>query len=90
MSPNKVLQVRRMVDRIMFGCLAFALMGLGVCMIAWPVWVALNSRDDDDRRPVTSGEIWVLRVVGVGIVFGGGYGLYAILTGMPGAEFGSP
>jgi hypothetical protein len=79
-----------MVDRIVFSCVAVALMGLGVSMIDWPTWVALNSRDDDDSRPVTSGEIWTMRAVGVGIILGGGYGLYAILTGMPGAEFGAP
>lgn len=78
------------MDRIVFSCVAVALMGLGVSMIVWPTWVALNSRDDDDSRPVTSREIWTMRVVGVGIILGGGYGLYAILTGMPGAEFGAP
>jgi hypothetical protein len=79
-----------MVDKITFSCVAVALMGLGVCMIVWPAWVALKSRDDDDRSPVTSGQISTMRVVGVGLVLGGGFGLYAILTGMPGAESGAP
>lgn len=76
-----------MVDRIVFGGVEVALLGLGVCMIVWPARVAASSRDDDDRadrRPLTAGEIWSMRVLGVVLVLGGGYGLYANLTRMPG------
>jgi hypothetical protein len=78
------------MDRIVFGCVAVALMGLGVCMFIWPAWVVLKSRDEDDKRPLTCGEIWTTRVVGVGTALGSGYGLYAILTGMPGSDFLTP
>jgi hypothetical protein len=67
--------------------MALALMAAGVCMVIWPAWVALQDRDEGDRRPVTAGEIWTMRLVGAALVAGGGYALYAILWGMPGAEF---
>jgi hypothetical protein len=78
------------MDRIVFGCVAVGLMGLGVCMFIWPAWVVLKSRDEDDKRPLTWGEIWTTRVVGVGTALGSGYGLYAIVTGMPGSDFLTP
>jgi hypothetical protein len=78
------------MDRLVFGGIAVALLGLGLCMVIWPGWITLNSRDDGDDRPLTIGELWAIRVVGVGMVFGCAYGLYAMLTGMPGAEFGAP
>jgi len=78
------------MERIAFSCVAVALIGLGVSMVVWPAWVVLKSRDEDDNCSLTSGEIWTTRVVGVGIVLGGGYGLYALLTGMPGADFLTP
>jgi hypothetical protein len=55
-------------------------------MAVWPAWAALKSRDDGDSRPPTAGEIWAMRVIGVLLAAGSWYGLYAILTGMPGAE----
>ncbi len=78
------------MECIVFGCVAVALIFLGVCMVVWPAWVVLKSRDDDDNRPLTSREIWTMRLVGVGVVLGGGYGLFAILTGMPGSDFLTP
>jgi hypothetical protein len=59
-------------------------------MAVWPAWVLLKSRDEDDRRQRTGGEIWLTRAAGVGAVVGGGYGLYAIVTGMPGSDFLTP
>jgi hypothetical protein len=78
------------MERIVFRCVAFARMGLGICMVVWPAWVVLKSRDEDDHRPLTRGEIWMMRVVGVGTVLGCGYGLYALLTGMPGSDILTP
>jgi hypothetical protein len=78
------------MDRIAFSCVAVAFLGLGVCMVVWPAWVALNSRDENDNCPLTSGELWTTRVVGLGIILVGGYGLCALLTGMPGADFLTP
>ena len=78
------------MERIVFGCVAVALTVLGVCMVVWPAWVVLKSRDDDDNRPLTLREIWTMRAIGVGVVLGGGYGLFAILTGMPGSDFLTP
>jgi hypothetical protein len=78
------------MERIIFSGVAFALLGLGLCMVVWPSWVVLNSRDSDDHRLPSTGEIWLMRVVGVGTVLGCAYGLYAILTGMPGADVLTP
>jgi hypothetical protein len=78
------------MERIVFSCVAVALIGLGVCMAVRPAWVVLKSRDEDDNRPQTSGEIWLTRVVGIAIFLGGGCGLYALLTGMPGSDFLTP
>jgi len=78
------------MERITFSCVALAFIGLGVCMVLWPAWVVLKNSDEDDERPLTSGAIWTTRLVGVGIVLGGGYGLYAILTGMPGSDILTP
>lgn len=65
------------------------MMGLGLCMAAWPGWIVLKSRDEGDNRPLTRGEVLTTRVVGVGIAIGCGYGLYALVTGMPGVD-GAP
>jgi hypothetical protein len=78
------------MDRFIFECVAVAGMGGGLCMAAWPAWVALKNRDDDDNCPLTISEIWTMRVAGVLLIAGSCYGLYALLTGMPGAEFGAP
>jgi hypothetical protein len=75
------------MERFVLSCMAAALTVCGLCMVIWPAWVALENRDQDDSRPVTAGEIWTMRLVGASVVAGGGYALYAILTGMPGAEF---
>jgi hypothetical protein len=75
------------MDRAVFSCIVVALLVLGVCMVLWTEWAALKSRDDEDRRPPTAREIWALRLLGVGVVAGGAYALYAIVTGMPGADF---
>ena len=74
------------MERIVWGGLTIAGIGAGVCMVVWPAWTALKSRDEDDGRPPNVFEIWFMRVVGVAVVLGSGYALYAILTGMPGAE----
>jgi hypothetical protein len=78
------------MERIVFSCAAVALIGLGVCMVVWPVWIVIKSRDEDDNRAVSSGQIFATRVAGVGLVFLAGYILYALLTGMRGADFLTP
>ena len=74
------------MERFVFGCVAVAGIGSGLGMAVRPGCAALRSRDDGDSRPPTAGEIWAMRVVGALLVAGCWYGLYAILTGMPGAE----
>jgi hypothetical protein len=78
------------MDRFIFECVAVAGIGGGLCMAARPAWVAWKNRDDDDYCPLTISEIWTMRVAGALLVAGTCYGLYALLTGMPGAEFGTP
>lgn len=78
------------MERMAFSCGAVALIGLAVCMVVWPSWVILKSRDDDDQRALSSGQILATRVAGVGLVFLGGYVLYALLTGMRGTDFLTP
>src|SRR5262249_54865098 len=56
---------RRRMERIVWGGLAIAGIGAGVCMVVWPAWTALKSRDEDDGRPPNVFEIWFMRVVGV-------------------------
>jgi hypothetical protein len=65
---------------------AVATIVFGVCSVVWPAWVVLKSIDEQERRPPTVREIWFIRMVGVGALLGGVYGLYAIHTGMPGAD----
>ena len=55
------------------------------CSVIWPAWVVLKSVDEDERHSPTVGEIWFIRLVGLGALLVGVQGLYAILTGMPGA-----
>ena len=74
------------MQEIVFGCVAVAPIVFGVVAVVCPEWTVLHSRDDNDQSPPTTREIWFIRIVGVGALLGGVYGLYAILTGMPGAE----
>jgi hypothetical protein len=78
------------MGRLVFSCVAVAGMGLGACMVVWPGWVALKSRDEGDTHPPTAGETSVMRAIGAALFAGCGYGLYALLTGMPGADFLTP
>ena len=72
--------------QILFGCMSVALMGVGVISVFCAGWAVLHSRENNDQSPPTTREIWFMRVVGVGAFLGGMYALYAIVTGMPGAE----
>ena len=74
------------MERIVFGGVAVATIVFGVCSVVRPGWVVLKRLDQQEKRPPTGGEIWFIRVIGVGALLGGVSGLYAILTGMPGAE----
>jgi hypothetical protein len=76
------------MDRFVFSVVPLAFLVLGVCMIIWPTHVVLQNRDsEEETRPPTSSEIWRTRLLGIFLVAGGGYGLYALLSGLPGAEF---
>jgi hypothetical protein len=57
-----MLPEEKRMERIVFSCGAVALIGLGVCMVVWPVWVVLKSRDEDDNRALSLGEIFATRV----------------------------
>jgi hypothetical protein len=78
------------MDRFVFSCVGIAMMGLGLCMVVWPGWIMLKSRDEDDKRPLTGSEIWTTRVIGFGIMIACAYGVYALVTGMPGGDAGAP
>ena len=78
------------MERFVFHFVAVAGIGGGLWMALWPRWAALANRDDADDRPLTVGEICTMCASGVLLVAGSCYGLYALLTGMPGAEFGAP
>jgi hypothetical protein len=87
MFGRKPIPEERRMAQIIWAGLAVVSIGAGVCMVVWPAWAVLKSRQDhDDRRPPNVLEIWFMRVVGIAIALLGGYGLYAILTGMPGPE----
>jgi hypothetical protein len=70
-----------------FSCGEVALIGLAVCMVVWPSWVILKSRDEDDNRALSSGQIFATRVAGFGLVFLGGYILHAPACGHAGDRF---
>jgi hypothetical protein len=72
-----------------FAIVPVAFLALGICLVLWPARVILLNRDDDEKGagPPTAGQVLRARVLGVVLIAGGGYGLYALLTGMPGAEF---
>jgi hypothetical protein len=82
-----MLPEEKRMERIVFSCGAVALIGLGVSMVVWPVWIVLKSRDEDDNHALSSGQIFATRMAGAGLVFLGGYILYALLTAMPGPTF---
>jgi hypothetical protein len=76
------------VERYLFGGASVALITLGVGLVLRPAAViALNRDAGEERRPPTAGQILRARILGVVLMAGGGYFLYALLTGMPGAEF---
>jgi hypothetical protein len=85
LSSSPAPKEKRM-ERIVISCMSVVLMGVGVVMVVWPSWAVLKSREDNDGSPPTAGEIWFMRLVGVGCAFGGCFSLYATLTGMPGAD----
>ena len=76
--------------KIVLGVMSVALMVFGVVAVVCPGWAVLHSREDKDQSPPTTGEIWFIRVVGVGAFLGGVFTLYANLTGIQGAPAGPP
>jgi hypothetical protein len=75
------------MERFVFSCGACAFIGLGFCLLVWPAWIARINRDEGEDHPVTESELWTMRLVGAAMLGLAGYGLYALLTGMPGGEF---
>ena len=75
------------MDRFIFICGAAVSMLLGFWMFVRPKEVALKNRDNDDERPLTTKEIWTMRIVGVVLLLAGAYALWSLLTRRPGAEF---
>jgi hypothetical protein len=78
------------MDRFTFTGAAVAMMLLGTGMVVMPGRVISASRDQGDDRPPTAGEVWRTRLVGVFVASGSAYSLYALVTGMPGADFLTP
>jgi nucleoside permease NupC len=74
------------MERFLFSCVAVAWMLLGVCMVIWPAWIVSLNRDKEDTRQTTSGEILQMRLLGILFAVLAGYGLYALVTKMAGAE----
>ena len=76
------------MGRFLLFSVPLAFLVLGVCMIIWPTKVILQNRDKgEETRPPRGSEIWRTRLLGIFLIAGGGYGLYALLSGLPGAEF---
>jgi hypothetical protein len=76
------------MERLVLGVVAVGLIAAGACMIVWPgAMAALETPavGEDGRPSVTSP--WQMRLGGAFLLAGGAYLLYALLTGMPGAEF---
>jgi tRNA A-37 threonylcarbamoyl transferase component Bud32 len=76
----------RDMNRIVSGFVGAAAVVTGVCMASWPAWIILKIRDEDDEQPTAPSIVWLIRLGGIGLVIVGS--LYAIFTGMPGAEDG--
>jgi hypothetical protein len=76
------------LDRFLFSIVPVAFMGLGAALVIRPAAViALNRDSGEEPRTPTPREILKARILGGVLIAGGAYGLYALLTGMPGAEF---
>jgi hypothetical protein len=57
-------------------------------MVIWPASAAVQIRDEPENlSPPSAATIRWTRVLGVVFVASGVFGLYALLSGMPGAEF---
>jgi hypothetical protein len=78
------------MERFIFGFGAAAMTVLGGLMVIWPRWIIVQSRDADDRRPVSNGEALATRIAGVGVAIVSAYGLYAIIARLPGGDVGAP
>ena len=76
------------MEEFIFGGVAVALILLGAGLLFWPAWFVRENRDQEEKAPPpTPGEIWRMRFVGIVLIAAGGYGLYCILAGVPGADF---
>lgn len=64
------------------------MIALGAACALWPASIIVLNRDADEvSRLPTAGQILRARILGLVLMAGGGYFLYALWTGMPGAEF---
>jgi hypothetical protein len=76
------------VDRYIVSFAAAAMIAIGVAFALWPAGMIVRNRDAEEKsRPPTAGEVLRARLLGLVLIAGGGYFLYAMWTGMPGAEF---
>jgi hypothetical protein len=76
------------VNQFLFCLVCISLLGLGAAMAIRPTSVILQSRDaDEEARAPSTTEIVITRLVGMAIVAASGFGLYALLVNLPGAEF---
>ena len=88
-TDSPVPEEECILETFFLGGMSVATIAFGAVSVLCPRWAVLHSREDNDQSPPTTGEMWFMRVVGVGAFLGGAYGLYGILTGMPGSP-GSP
>jgi hypothetical protein len=76
------------VERTIFAAVAAAWIGLGVCLLIRPAAMVLLNREETGGRPApTPGEVLRTRILGIVLIASGAYGLFSLLTGVPGAEF---
>ncbi len=78
------------MERFLWGIVPVGLMAVGVSMILWPAkMIVLNRDDKEDTSAPSAGEVWWMRVVGVGALIAGVYILYRLLGGTWGAGQGN-
>ena len=75
------------VDRFILAFVSVSLMVGGVVLWIWPAAAAIQNRDDDTATPASALEVRRIRIAALLMIAAGGYGLYATVMNLPGAEF---